>query len=585
MMIGKVSSFFFNSSASKIFSVLIGGMFLAACDASVDSMPSADIVFKNAKVYTVDKDNPWATSVAISGGKILAVGSDADTDKWRGDKTEVIDLGGKLVLPSFGDAHVHPVYGGLAYARCSMHAAETVDAYTDIIKKCVDETDTDRWVYGVGWRPGLFPPDGIPPKGLLDEISSDRPLVFRSTGGHSLWVNSKALELAGITKDTPDPLNGRIDRDPVTGELLGGLQETAKDLVAAYLPGPTQQDLMKAITYTINHLNTIGITNILDAGVEVNADGVSPIVEAYKALQAEDALTADIEVAVKWNNEAGMEQIPDLMAVAKSVAGPNIASHTLKIWIDGVIAQRTAALLEPYSDAHGEHGEPTLKPDVLNEVVKQFDEQGFQVMIHAIGDKGIRMSLDAFEYARKHNGVTKNHHQITHAEFITPQDMARFAELGVLANFQPLWSTMDPYMQLTAVRVGPERMKHVYPAHSVLQAGGEMVYGSDWSVAPAEPFMGIEVALTRRALGDPDAQPLLPNEAVTLEQAIEAYTLTVARVNHRENETGSLTVGKNADLVVVDQDVFTIPVYDIGKTKILLTMFEGKPLYGNLEGL
>lgn len=577
--------FFTQSVIQKIVSFALAVFMLSACQPNHMGSANADLIFTNARVYTVDEAQPWATAVAVRNGQIIGVGSDKDVSKWANASSRIIDLQGKLLLPSFGDAHVHPVYGGLAYARCSMHATETLDGYKDIIKKCVDNTKTDRWIYGVGWRPGLFPPDGIPSKKLLDEISSDRPMMFLSTGGHSLWLNSKALALAGINKDTPNPLNGRIDRDPVTGELLGGLQESAKDLVEEFLPNPTQEDLEKAIVYAIEHFNTLGITNILDAGVSVDTNGISPTLEAYKTLQTAGKLNAHAEVAVKWENEGSMEQVASLLSAAKNVSGPSLASHTLKIWIDGVIAQRTAAMLEPYSDAHSEFGEPTIRPEVLNDIVTRFDAAGFQVMIHAIGDKAIRMSLDAFEQAQKSNGKTNNHHQITHTEFVAPDDITRFAQLGIIANFQPLWSTMDPYMQMTAVRVGTERMQHVYPAHSVLQAGGEMVYGSDWSVASANPLLGIEVAITRRQPGSPDAQPLLPEEAVTLEQAIKAYTLMVAKVNHNDNKTGSISVGKSADLVVLSQDIFTISPYDISKTNVLLTLYEGRAVHGNLKTL
>ncbi|NVK54727.1 MAG: amidohydrolase [Alteromonadaceae bacterium] len=558
---------------------------LSGCESHQTPPMQADVVLYNGSVYTVDADMPKAQAVAIRDGKIVAVGSDADVMNITGERTQRIDLQGKMVLPAFGDAHVHPVYGGLAHARCAMHDGNSVEDYIEIARQCVAETEADRWVYGVGWMPGLFPPDGIPRKELLDEISADRPVVFRSTGGHSLWVNSKALELAGITRNTPDPYNGRIDRDPETGELLGGLQESAMALVDKHLSPPTAEDMALAIEYSLAHFNSLGITNVLDAGVEVGNDGISPTIEAYRALEAANKLQSNVEVAVKWDSNADLAQIPDLLAAAKSVQGPHISSNTLKIWLDGVIAQGTAAMLVPYADAPELRGEPTMTAVQLNEVVARFEQEGFNIMIHAIGDRAIRMALDAFAYAQAQNGVAALHHQITHAEFITPPDIKRFAELGILANFQPLWSTMDPYMQLTAKRVGPERMKSVYPANSLLQAGGEMVYGSDWSVASADPLLGIEVALTRRTPGRPDHEPLLPDEGVTLEQAIYAYTLKVAEVNQNAHRTGSVTVGKDADLVVLDQDITNVPVYDIGKTKVLLTLFRGKTVHGSVKTL
>lgn len=547
--------------------------------------PVADIVFKNAKIYTVDQSRPWAAAMALKDGRIAALGDEGDMRAWLGASTRVVDLQGRLVLPGFGDAHVHPEYGGLAYSRCSMHDGESIADYIEIIKTCVAQTDPGRWVFGIGWKPGLFPPEGIPDKTLLDDIAADRPLVFRSTGGHSLWLNSRALALAGITRDTPDPPYGRIDRDPQTGELLGGLQETAVDLVLPYLPPPTPQQVRGALLYAFDHLNQMGITNILDAGVGAGTSGPAMALDAYKTLAAARQLTVKASLAIMWDKGAGLEQIPAIIATVKELQGPGMNSHTVKIWLDGVIAQRTAALLEPYSDLQTVRGVPTLTQARLNEAVARFDGAGLQVMIHAIGDRAIRMSLDAFEYARERNGNSGNLHQITHAEFITPADIGRFAELDVLANLQPLWATMDPYMRMTVGRVGPWRMRSVYPANSLVAAGGSIVYGSDWPVASANPLRGLEVAVTRRTPGKPGAEALLAREGVTLAEAVEAYTLTVARVNGNADRTGSLSVGKDADLVVVDKNIFSLPVHEIATAKVLLTLLAGKPVYGSLDKL
>lgn len=545
----------------------------------------AELVFRNARIYTVDAENPWATAVAVRDGRIVAVGNEDDVLGWSGDSTRVLDLKGKLLLPAFGDGHVHPVYGGLGYSRCSLHSGVTVEDYLATIRACVAASEGRDWVYGVGWKPGLFPPDGIPPKDLLDEISAERPLAFRSIGGHSLWVNSRGLEAAGIARDTPDPENGRIDRDPVTGELLGGLQESAMDLVFRLLPEPSASEMEAAIEYTVGHLNQYGITNFLDAGVDVDPNGDSGTIAAYQAIDRRGELNAHVSIAVKWDGESGLEQIPALMSAARSVDGGGLTARTLKIWLDGVMAQRTAALLEPYSDAPDEYGAPMLGATRLNRIVTTFDAEGFDIMIHAIGDRAIRMSLDAFEAARTENGPSGNRFQITHTELVKPQDIERFGQLDVMANFQPSWAHLHDYMQMTAVRLGVKRMQVIYPANSVLQAGARVVYGSDWPVDSADPLLGIEVALTRKAPGEPDATPLSPAEAVTLEQAIEAYTLAVAYANHNEEVTGSIEVGKSADMVILDRDLFALPADQIAKASVLLTLFAGRVVYGSLAEL
>jgi len=555
---------------------------ISACETT---SPVADLVFTNGNIYTVDEETPWAQSVSVKDGLIVALGSDEGAAHWIGPNTEVIDLDGKLVLPAFGDAHVHPIFGGLSFSQCSLHDDTSVEDYIATIETCIEDAPGDGVVFGRGWRPGLFPPDGIPHKDLLDALAPDRALIMQSTGGHSFWVNSMALQLADITQETPDPPQGRIDRDPATGELVGGLQETAMDLVRPLIPPPTDREMQDAIIYTVDLFNSLGITNWHDAGIEIEPNGESRTLDAYEHVRDQGRLSTHVSIALKWDNERSLDQLATIYDVTGRAKDIGFHADAVKLYMDGVIVQRTAAVLEPYVGTTDDFGELHIGIATLNDAVTALDAAGYQIFVHAIGDRAVRETLNAFERARSENGVTDNRHFIAHLNLVAPEDQPRFGQLSVAANFQPLWANENPYMSLTAERVGAQRMETIYPANSILQAGGRLAYGADWPVASANPFMGIEVAMTRQPPGAPDVAPLLTHEGVTLEDAIKAYTLDVAFVTHREDVTGSLTIGKSADLIIVDQDLFNIPVHEISNTRVLLTLFRGDAVYGSLSGL
>jgi predicted amidohydrolase YtcJ len=541
----------------------------------------ADLIITNARVYTVDDAHPWAEAVAIRDGRIIAVGTAGEVASQKGGQTKVVDLKGKLLLPAFGDAHNHPVFGGMSHARCALHAGKSIDDYRRIIAKCIAETPGTSVIYGVGWEDGLFPPNGVPTKDILDKLSTTRPLIFRSTGGHSLWVNSKALQLAGITKATKDPLNGKIDRDPKTGDPIGGLQEAAQNLVDGIMPETTGQDLQDAIAYTARHFNSLGITSWHDAGIEWQEDGSSAVVDAYKAVADKGLLTVDVAIDLKWKNDKGLEQLPGLLRASQRARTLGITARGVKFYIDGVIPQQTAYMLKPYEGTQ-ELGAPQIRPEVLAAATTALDEQGIQSHYHTIGDAAVREALDAVATARRSDGNADTRPMISHMNVIDPADQARFGTLGVTAIFQPLWTCNEPYMDLTKERIGPVRSQYIYPVASIEKSGGRVAYGADWSVASADPLLGIEVALTRVA---PEGKlaPLIAGEAVTLPQAVKSYTLEVAYVNHLDQETGSIAPGKSADLVVLDKDIFKLDTRRIHEAKVLTTLFKGKPVFGTLE--
>ncbi len=573
--------------------VTIALVALAAACSKTESPPAAvetaELVFRNANIYTVDSAKPKATSLAVRGGRIAALGADQDTAALIGPKTRVIDLKGRLVLPAFHDVHTHPVWGGLSHAQCPLYDGESPADYQKIIAKCAADEPGTGWLYGVGWKDGLFSPEGVPDKKLLDEVVPDRPAAFASVGGHSLWVNSKGLEAAGITRGTPDPKNGRIDRD-AKGDAIGALQEAAVELIVSKLPPPSAKARESALRYARDYFNGLGIVGWHDALVPIGStqpgQAIPPgVPETYATLAQSGGLKGYATLALGWDHNRGLEQIPDLVGASQRLAAAGIEAKSVKFLIDGVPAQRTAALIEPYADKPGFRGELQIDESVLNDAVVQLDAKGFQVHMHAIGDRAVRAALNAYTQARERNGTRDRRHLVSHVNLVSGADLARFEELGVIPIFQPLWACLDEYMKLVAVRVGPERMIHMYPVGSLMRAGAKVAYGSDWPVATANPFEGIEVALTRLKPGSTDGEPLSPVERITLPEAIRNYTLNAAYALRKDDVSGSLAVGKSADLIVVDQDVFTVPANQIGRTHVLLTLFGGSAVHGDLDGL
>jgi len=561
--------------------LLAGAALLAIGAGPPPTVPAADLILTNARIYTVETGQPWAEAVAIKDGKILAVGSAAEIGKRKGTATRIVDLGGRFVMPAFGDAHAHPIFGGMSHARCSLHAGTTLDDYRRIIAECVAKTPGNGTIFGSGFNQSLFPPKGIPNKALLDSISKDRALIFESDG-HTLWVNSRALELAGITRDTPDPKNGTIDRD-ANGEPVGALEESAMALVEPLVPPPTARDLEGAITYTVTLFNSLGITSWHDAALEWDKGGTSKALDAYKAVSDRGALTAHTVMDLHWNNDRGLDQLPEILKLSARARDIGLTANGVKFFIDGVIPQQTAAMLAPYEGTDVK-GATQITPAALAEAVAQLDVRDMQSHFHAIGDAGVRQALDAVEQARKRDGTRDTRPMISHMNVIDPADQPRFGQLGVTAVFQPLWACNEAYMDLAIERIGPKRAAYIYPSGSILRLGGRLAYGADWSVASANPMEGIEVALTRVAPGG-DRPPLGINERVTLAQALQAYTLNVAYVNHLDKQTGSLAPGKSADLIVLDRNLFETPVRQIHSTKVLLTLFQGREVFGKFQAL
>ncbi|WP_369191455.1 amidohydrolase [Streptomyces sp. R08] len=540
----------------------------------------ADLLFTNGPVLT--PEGRTATAVAVTGDRITAVGR-AEVHDLAGPNTQVVDLAGRLLLPGFQDAHVHPVPAGLELTQCDLTRAKTAEDTIAAVRAYADAHPEREWITGGGWSMEAFE-GGTPTKELLDSVVPDRPVYLPNRDHHGAWVNSRALQLADITRDMPDPADGRIERD-ASGEPAGTLQEGAMQLVGRLTPPATQADRVAALLHAQRHLHALGITAWQDAlvGEFLGMDDPS---DAYLAAARDGSLTARVVGALWWDRERGAEQIPELVERRARLSHGRFSAGSVKLMLDGVAETGTAALLDPYLDKCGcataNRGTSFIDPKQLPSYVTELDALGFQCHFHALGDRAVRDALDAVEAARAANGPSDTRPHLAHLQVVHPDDVARFARLGAVANIQPLWAAHEPQMdELTIPFLGPERALWQYPFASLLRSGARLAAGSDWPVSSPDPLAGIHVAVNRVEPGG--AGPVfLPGERLDLAAALTAYTAGSAYANHLD-DTGRVTAGALADLVVLDRDPFAAPPEEIGETRVALTYVGGKEVYAAQE--
>ncbi len=533
----------------------------------------ADIVFTGGVIHTVDEQRGRAEALAVRGNTIVAVGGAGAVSAWIGEHTRVVDLQGRTLLPGFHDAHMHPITGGEMLLGCSLFGLTTRDAILAKVAECVARSD-QQWVIGENFDLAAFP-GGNPHKSLLDEIAPERYVYLRGTDGHNDLANSKVLELAGITAETPDPPKGVIERDPETGEPTGMLRETARALVEALLPQSSFEDRVAALEATLAETARYGITSLVDAWTGV-ADW-----EVYRAVAEAGGLTARVKASLTYgvNAKHQGEEWQAALARRHEFAGERFSVSAVKFFVDGVLEGETAALVEPYTGMD-HRGVLNFESEELKEAVTRFDAMGLQIHMHAIGDLAVREGLDAIEAARAANGDTRNRHHITHLQLVHPDDVPRFAELGVAANFQALWAYPDAWITgINLPVVGQERVNRMYPVGSIHRAGGTLVGSSDWAVSSMNPLQAIETAITRQdAEGQIDGT-LNADEAVDLAAMIDAYTRNAARLLGHDDITGSIETGRRADIVVLDRDIFAIPASELSEVRVDMTLLDGAIIY------
>jgi predicted amidohydrolase YtcJ len=535
--------------------------------------PAADLVIRNATIFSgiaADTTIPHG-SVAVSHGRITYLGPDSGVTRLIGSRSEVIDAGGGLLLPGFIDSHVHS-YSGTELLECDL-GEDSIQAQLLVsIQRCADARPEAAWVRGTGWALPVFA-DANPTAALLDQVVSSRPAYLVAADGHSAWVNSKALAMAGLGPNTPDPVNGRIERDR-RGIPTGTLRESAMELVGRLIPPYTVQDHLRGFQRAFEEATSYGITAIVDAEVD------STMLEAYRLLDSAGSLPVRVTVAQSLGSGLISETIERVQRFRDHYRSRLISANSAKIYMDGVMEARTAAMLTPYLDRPGDRGEPGMSQERLDSLVLQLDRAGVQIHVHAIGDRAIRMTLDALEQAGKTGPTRNRRHQIAHLELIDPADIPRFKALSVIANFQPLWAYDDSYIvDLTIPGLGPARSRWLYPIQSVFSTGATVVAGSDWSVSSMNPLEGIQVAVTRRALEAGPGEGWIPQERATLREMLLAYTINGAYARFADSTTGSLEVGKLADLVLLDRNLFELPAHQISQASVVVTVMDGRVRY------
>jgi predicted amidohydrolase YtcJ len=552
----------------------------------MQSSGPADLVFVNGDVYTVDAARSWAQALAVRGGRILAVGTDDEVRQRCGPRTEVVDMLGGMLVPGFQDAHVHPVFGGLDMLQCDLHDLSTQEDYLLAIKTYAQANPDREWILGGGWAMDAFP-GGTPTKELLDEVVPGRCVYLPNRDGHSVWVSSRALEVAGVTKETPDPPDGRIERT-ASGDPSGTLHEGASDLVGRLAPEPTDREMARGLLEGQTYLHSLGITAWQDAIVD-DGPQYGRNFSRYVEAAGSGELTGRVVGALWWDRHRGEEQIEELVALRDRGKVGRFAPTSVKIMQDGVCENFTAAVLEPYLDAEGNAttnaGISFVEPGSLKGIVTELDRLGFQVHFHALAERAVREALDAVEAALVTNGPSDNRHHLAHIQVVHPDDIPRFRALGAVANAQPLWAAHEGQMDdLTIPFLGEPRWRWQYPFASLVRAGATLAMGSDWSVSSPDPLQEMHVAVNRTM---PSSYPhkvereevFLPDERLDLPTALAAFTMGSAFVNHLDRETGSIEEGKLADLALVDRNLFDHPATEIADARVLQTWVEGERVY------
>ncbi len=544
-------------------------------------LSSVTTLFRGGAVYTLDSRLPWAEAIAVRGRDIIAVGSDEEVCAAAGSDARVIELAGRMVLPGFIEAHIHPLIGGFLASGVDLQLPTRQAALAAIAEYA--RTHPAGTVRGFGWRVDMFGPDG-PHRTDLDAIVPDRPVLLFAIDGHSAWVNSKTLEVAGITADSPDPVPGFsfYTRD-ASGQPTGFVLETPAVLpIAGAVEPMTKALLSRLFADWAPKAAAAGITAVFDAGMP--ADGTEPgeLAAIYTDLEALGQLPFRV-VASHMVKEAPIgDAVRHTLRLTQLLDTELVRGGVLKILGDGTIEGHTACLLAPYADLPGSTGQSPFSADQWRQLVTEADAAGIDVHIHAIGDGTVRLALDAIEAAILVNPARDRRHTIAHLQFVDDADLARFGELGVIAQFSANWLSADPSSVDTAIaRCGPERQRKMYRPRAVLDGGATVTFGTDWPAAgwfsTYKPLDSIQVAVTRRLIGSPEAPVLEPtDQKLDLHQALHANTLAAAQQLRLDHLAGSLQTGKRADLVVLGDNLFDLPAQCIAATTVDMTMMNGR---------
>lgn len=544
--------------------------FLIAISAALAAAEPADLVLLNARVYTVDPHLKLVQALAIRDGRIIAVGATEEMQHWTGPETKVLDLEGKLVLPGFNDAHTHLGHAGSELVSVNLKDTRSIAEFQQRIRARLPGYQSGEWVTGSGWDQSLWAENRYPTRADLDPVSAEHPMMFTRVDGHSAIVNSRALELAGITRDTPNPEGGEIVRD-AAGEPTGWLKESATALVARLIPEPTMDYRKRALAAALAEAARYGVTSVQDDSVRF---GSWENFLAMRELKNEGKLTVRITEWLPF--DLPVEKLKEMQQEG-GTDDPWLRTGALKYQVDGSGGSRTAAMFEPFAVEPDNRGMMFYEPEELKLLVIERDAAGFQMALHAIGDRAIRVTLDAFEAARASSGHRDARHKIEHVQYVHRDDVGRFRELGVLASMQPAHLLAE--IRWTATLLGREREPEAYAVNSLLKAGAVVALGTDYPVENIPPLRGLYAAVAREFEAGGPAGGWQPQERINIEQAIRAYTWGSAYAEFSEARKGTLTPGKFADLVVLSKDITRLPARELLDTEVLLTMVGGRIVY------
>jgi predicted amidohydrolase YtcJ len=544
--------------------------------------PPGDLVFLNGAVYTVDAARSWASALVVTRDRITYVGDDATARTFVGPATRLVDLDHRMLLPGFQDSHVHPAGAPNRAASLDLHGLTRREQVIDRVRQYAKAHPEKAWIVGDGWDESAFLPSGQPTREMLDAAVPDRPAYLNDNSDHEGWANSRALAAAHITGETPDPPNGRIERDS-KGQPTGSLQEeSAMNLVRAVIPPRSAEEWVVNLSAALREMTRLGFTALEDA------DATADIARAYHTLDQRADLDLRTNLCLPFNPAEDDEaQIQSFLAQRTALAGRRLHANCVKFFLDGAYGSHTVFLLQPYSDDPKKFGQGKLFVDQerLNRLVSRLDAAGFQIHMHAQGDGAVRAGLDSFAEARRENGFRDNRHTLAHLCLIDAADIPRFRTLKVIANMTPLWSLDDAWETVFAPRLfGPERSRRIFQTRTLLDSGVILVWGSDWPVTGVSPLDGLETAITHRYPGGKDLDgkedhTWNPQERVSLEQAIVAYTSAGAYLMHDDAARGSLSAGKAADLVVLSKNLFETAPLDIHSVQVDMTVLAGKVIF------
>jgi len=539
-------------------------------NATAQQRPAADVIITNANVWTVDRNHPTAQAVAILGDRIAAVGSSEEMDAWRGPQTRMIDAAGKLLLPGFNDAHVHFVPGGFQLDQVQLTDARSREEFVRRIAAQARKLRKGEWILGGDWDEQNWSPPELPAHDWIDAVTPDNPVFVERHDGHESLANALAMKLAGITAATRSPAGGEIVHD-AQGNPTGIFKDAAQGLFAKAIPNPTQQARVRAARRALDYAASLGVTSVQDMDPEY-AD-----IEAYSILQERGELTARIYAApleTHWQDQAKL-------GIRHSFGSDLLRIGAVKGFADGSLGSTTAYFFEPYVDAPNTRGllSDEMQPiSGMRQRLTGADKAGLQICIHAIGDQAISIVLDIFQDIQKTNGVRDRRWRIEHAQHMAPKDFQRFSQLKVIASVQPYHAIDDG--QWAEKRIGPIRAKTTYAFRTFLDNGVHLAFGTDWTVAPLNPMLGLYAAVTRATLDGKHPNGWIPEQKITIQEAIEAYTMGSAYAEFEDKEKGSITPGKLADMVLISDNILRIDPRAIRDAKVEMTMLGGKIVYG-----